>query len=167
MTSTQALSATSMRLQATKSLMIAAVALVCAAAIMLTSLASSPRLVVKNQESGEIYYETDAVDGTRITLQWIHSVEHEPWIEIYEVRGSEIVLQEIILEGYGAGIPSDPGGTTTNENGVIHTVGINRPEPYLRWVHSHRTHHELTVGDHHIGIFDIEHHAFVELSVED
>lgn len=154
-----------MRLQETKHWALAA-AFVAASALCACS-SQDVQIVVSNQESGEVYYTMPATDGTKIELSWIHSIEKEPWIEIYEIDEGKLFLQEIILEGYGAGVPSDPGGVTTIENGVIHTRDIHRELPELRWVHSHNTSHTLVVGDHTISTDDIEHHAFVELSVED
>lgn len=122
---------------------------------------------VVDQETGEVYYSAHATDGLRITLRWIHSVEKTPWSETYVVEEGELVLTDITIEGYGAGVPADPGGVTTVEGGVIHSRGINRPIPELAWVHSHATDHELTVGNYHIATDDIPHHAFVTLSIED
>lgn len=157
-----------MRLPVTKrwTAAIATISVVAAvfAAIWLTRPA---QVVVSNQETGQVYYQTEAYDGLRIELSWVHSVEKEPWIEIYEIEGEDVVLREIVLEAYGAGVPNDLGGVTHNENGVVHTSGLDKHEPYLHWVHSHNTEHQVIVGDHVIPTTAIEHHAFVELAVED
>ncbi|MDO5729160.1 MAG: DUF1850 domain-containing protein [Actinomycetaceae bacterium] len=102
-----------------------------------------------------------------ITLSWIHSIEHEPWTETYIVDGTELVLDEMTIKSYGAGVPANPGGTTTLEDGVIHIRHINKRFNELRWVHSHDTKHTVLVGNHLIHTEDIAHHAFVELSIKE
>lgn len=144
----------------------AAVATV-AATIGFWQLFRSPVLVVENQETGKIYYQTPAEDGMRVELSWIHSIEHEPWTETYIVEGDHLILDEVTIESYGAGVDADPGGKTTIENGVIHSRGINKRFDELRWVHSRNTHHTLRVGDHLIKTEDIDHHAFVELKIKE
>lgn len=123
--------------------------------------------MVENQETGRVYYETDATDGLEITLRWIHSIEHEPWQETYVVEGDHLILTEVAIKSYGAGVDADPGGETTIENGVIYTRGINKRFDDLRWVHSHDTQHTLRVGDHFIDTDSIEHRAFVLLKVKE
>lgn len=116
--------------------------------------------------SGEVFYETKGFDeSTVIELSWIHSVEHEPWVERYHPSGTRIILDEVILKGYGAGVPAELEGTTQNINGVIRTTGINRPLEKLSWVHSHATHHVLKIGNKELST-EIPHQSFVELVIE-
>jgi hypothetical protein len=145
---------------------VAVVVIAAAATIaMLQTNQSGPTLVVENQETGQIYYETNAYDGLTVTLRWIHSIEHEPWQETYHVEGNGLILDEVAIKSYGAGVDGDPGGITTIEDGVIHTRNINKRFEDLRWVHSHATKHTLRVGDHQIDTDDIEHRAFVVLKI--
>lgn len=145
--------------------MAAAVIAVVATIVMFQINQKRPTLVVQNQETGQVYYQTDAQDGLKVTLRWIHSIEHEPWQETYFVEGNGLILDEIAIKSYGAGVDGDPGGITTVENGVIYTREINRRIEDLRWVHSHDTKHTLRVGDHLIDTTDIEHRAFVVLKI--
>ncbi|MDO5721130.1 MAG: DUF1850 domain-containing protein [Actinomycetaceae bacterium] len=152
-----------------KTLSIVGITVAITVAVILTALMRQPhpQLCVTNQRTGEDYYCVKAEDGLSATLSWIHSIEHEPWTETYVVGGSELYLEEITLRGYGAGVPADPGGVTSIEDGVIHVRQIHRPMPQVRWIHSHHTKHSLRVGQHLIRSEDIEHHAFVELSVKE
>lgn len=58
-----------------------------------------------------IAIETDVktffVKDKPVTLSWIHSVEKEPWHEVYERQGDALVLTETSFKAYGAGVPSD------------------------------------------------------------
>nr|WP_251047449.1 DUF1850 domain-containing protein [Planococcus sp. ISL-110] len=53
------------------------------------------------------------------TLQWIHSVEKEEWLEFYEQDGNKLLLTETKFKTYGAGVPSD-GEIISSEDGYVH-----------------------------------------------
>ncbi|EIM08033.1 hypothetical protein A1A1_03037 [Planococcus antarcticus DSM 14505] len=53
------------------------------------------------------------------TLQWIHSVEKEEWLEFYERDGDSLLLTETKFKTYGAGVPSD-GEIISSEDGYVH-----------------------------------------------
>ncbi len=118
---------------------------------------------VFDQHTHRTYVSSTVEPGTVIELRWIHSIEHTPWRELYRVSEERtLVLTDVFVTSYGAGVPSDL-GTTTLEDGWIHMSGINRPIEHLRWVHSHLTHHELRIGTRVIATDDLPHHAFIEL----
>lgn len=147
---------------------IMAAAVVTVAAISsVIALCTDPQLMVFNQQDGRVYYAVESRDGIEITLSWIHSIEHQPWTETYVVDGTQLILEQITIESYGAGVPADPGGVTTIEDGVIHVREIHKPFNEIRWVHSHDTNYTVTIDDHLIHTGDIEHHAFVELSIKE
>ncbi|MDO5034056.1 MAG: DUF1850 domain-containing protein [Actinomycetaceae bacterium] len=144
-----------------------AVALVGVTATIGVLTQSRPTIYVEDQDTGEIYYQTEATDGLTIKLRWIHSIELEPWEETYVVEGGELFLEELAIKSYGAGVEANPPGVTTVENGVIYTRGIHQEVEDLRYVHSHRTKHRLLVGDHLIDTPDISHQAFVTLKIKE
>lgn len=147
--------------------MVAATAIAVAAAATVHLLPRSPLLCVSEQPCAKSYYCVPATVGTRATLSWIHSIEHQPWTETYVVKGKMLVLEEITVKSYGAGVPSDPGGITTIEDGVIHVRQLHKEFAQVRWIHSHHTDHEVVLGDRHIATTDIPHHAFVELCIKE
>lgn len=58
------------------------------------------------------------------TLEWIHSVEKEEWLEFYERDEDQLLLTETKFKTYGAGVPSD-GEIISSEDGFVH-MKINR-----------------------------------------
>ncbi len=40
-------------------------------------------------------------------LRWIHSVEKEEWVEVYQREDDELILTETYFKTFGAGVPSD------------------------------------------------------------
>lgn len=71
--------------------------------------------VVQFDFGGERYYLKD----TNFTLQWIHSVEKEEWLEFYERDGDNLLLAETKFKTYGAGVPSD-GEIISSKDGYVH-----------------------------------------------
>lgn len=104
-----------------------------------------PHLVVSNQKTGEVYLDIAADDVSSLELSWIHSIEKTPWRERYVIRDDEFELTDVYLKSYGAGAPTDIGGNTSVENGVIHISELQTGYEEISWVHSHDTHHKLIV----------------------
>ena len=102
--------------------------------------------MVAEQRTGVVFFDHSAGDVDTIELAWVHSIEKTPWREVYRIDGDELELTDVYLKSYGAGAPADIGGVTTLENGTIHISDIGTTIPELSWVHSHDTHHTLTIN---------------------
>src|SRR5699024_10206563 len=63
--------------------------------------------------------KTYFVRDTSFTLSWIHSVEKEPWYEIYKRKNSHLILTETYFKTFGACVPSNKEIIKKN-NGFIH-----------------------------------------------
>lgn len=103
------------------------------------------RLIVADARGSDIYFEAPASRIDHIELEWIHSIEKEPWREVYRIEEHHLLLTDVYLKGFGAGVPSDLEGVTVNEGGSVHTSKIDRQLDELNWVHSHATSHFLRV----------------------
>ncbi len=57
--------------------------------------------------------------GRTFQIGWIHSVEKEPWLEMYERRGKELYLVETKFKTFGAGTPSI-GEVIPSDDGFVH-----------------------------------------------
>ena len=53
------------------------------------------------------------------TIGWIHSVEKEPWYELYKPSDDGFLLYETYFKTFGAGVPSD-GEIIPSTDGFIH-----------------------------------------------
>ncbi|MBP1932244.1 hypothetical protein J2Z37_002245 [Ammoniphilus resinae] len=66
-------------------------------------------------------------ESNQITIGWRHSVEHQPWQEIYQaIDGGQLVLVETRFKAYGAGVPDVDGHVDHIENGFLVVKGIER-----------------------------------------
>jgi len=104
------------------------------------------------------------------TLQyyWIHSFEHIPWTEDFEVLDSNgFKLREIAVAGFGAGIPENK-GIVSVEDGMVVMREINEYFEDINWINSHTAlkyiglnHQEIIRGR------DLPHHEPLKLMIEE
>ncbi len=116
-----------------------------AAALMLAADVPARRLVVSSvRPEKRTFYHAPISDGDKITLRWIHSVDHNPWVEHYFVQGCELRLDCIELRTMGAGTPSSAPRVYKSGH-TLHMCGYDRPYESLNWIHSHDVAHTVTI----------------------
>jgi len=103
------------------------------------------QLIVADARGNGVFLEVPTSQIDHVELEWIHSVEKEPWREIYRINSHHLLLTDVYLKSFGAGVPSDLEGVTVNEGGIVHTSKIDRQIEALNWVHSHETDHTFRV----------------------
>lgn len=96
------------------------------------------RLIISDQQSGEVYLETTVQPGDELSFGWEHSIEHVEWDEYYEIMAdTTFTLHAIAIGGFGAGIPADMNCTIRYEDGLIYMENIVGSEfPEFNWIHS-------------------------------
>jgi len=106
--------------------------------------------------------------GDVFEFTWIHSVEHFPWTERFDIRDDgTLFLREIRFRGYGAGVPNERGKSVRIENGDIVHEGIDEPYTSYRWINSATAVDSLTLnGTVMIRGSDLPHHEALELRIE-
>ncbi|MDT3358945.1 MAG: DUF1850 domain-containing protein, partial [Spirochaetota bacterium] len=68
------------------------------------------RLVLSDQETGQVLFSQPVQEGDELSFHWIHSFEHIPWVEEYTIEANEtFLLHTISVAGFGAGIPENKG----------------------------------------------------------
>ena len=99
------------------------------------------------------------------TLKWIHSVEKEEWLEMYERDGEELLLTETVFKTFGAGVPSD-GEIISAEDGFVH-MRIDRHLPEMNLTVSENAQTTIITEDRTIPLFELtEDYEFVTISVQ-
>ncbi len=150
------------------------------AIILLIGLRSSHYLVLTDQRTQTVYERIPIHTGDTFVMRWIHSVELEPWEEIFRIDSDyEIILDSTRFKAFGAGVPDSTGKRVETKDGYIAFEEINQPMPYLVYGISNIAKHTLNVNgktyylyetiplDHgvefsikNLSTFDILKHAF-------
>lgn len=128
---------------------------------------NSLTLIIKNQKTGELYFSQYIECNDTLTYKWIHSFEHIPWHEDYIInRSGQLILNEIKVAGFGAGIPENK-GTVTIENGMIKMTNLEQSFSKINWIHSVTALESISINNH---IFvhgrDLPHHEPLVLVIE-
>lgn len=120
------------------------------------------RLPVIHFDFGEEQY---FLTEDEFTLKWIHSVEKEEWIELYERDGGELILTETYFKTFGAGVPSD-GEIISSEDGFVH-MRINRHFPEMNLTVSENAQTTIETNDKIIPLYELtDDYEFVAISVQ-
>ncbi|MBA2442590.1 MAG: DUF1850 domain-containing protein [Rubrobacter sp.] len=140
------------------------------ASLLLFSIAvawlSSPERYVEvgNRETGETYSAEEVSEGAPVRLSWTHSIEHTPWVEVYEVVGDRLELREARVKSFGAGV-DQVAPEVENRDGWVILSGTERTFPALHFFHSREVDRELSVGGRDVELGGIPQYAPVEVKV--
>lgn len=85
------------------------------------------------------------IPSKKIEISWIHSVEKEEWIEVYEQKGKRLFITETYFKTFGAGVPNDS-SMTELKDGFIH-MDIQREIKELNLIVSKNTESTLIIED--------------------
>lgn len=125
-------------------------------------------LIISHQETNEIYLKVDVEAGSTLTYKWIHSFEHIPWTEDFEIlENNHLMLHEITVAGFGAGIPENKGKVSI-ENGIIFMRDIEEDFDGIHWINSNTALDYIALNnDELIKGSDLPHHEPLNLIVKE
>ena len=134
---------------------------------VLFTMQSQKILTISHQETGEIFYQGRVEVGDIVTYEWIHSFEHIPWFEYYHVsKENHLILDQIRVAGFGAGIPENK-GIVTVENGMVVMREINEDFDHIQWLNSHTALQYIAINDVEIIHGDqMPHHEPLKLEIK-
>ncbi|ABR47005.1 Domain of unknown function DUF1850 [Alkaliphilus metalliredigens QYMF] len=125
-------------------------------------------LNIMDQENEQVLKSKLVRQGDEIAFYWIHSVEHTSWVEIFTLEGQQLKLQEIRLQGFGAGIPHERGQVTRVEGGEIIMSQIDEDYESYQWIHSHTATEKITInGQVFIRAGSLPHHGFMKMIIKE
>lgn len=125
-------------------------------------------LTIVHQKTDKQYLSIPVNESDVLTFHWIHSFEHIPWKEEYLILDNGILLlKNISIAGFGAGIPHNDGKTTTIENGSIIMREIDERFNEINWMHSQTAVDYIELNDEVIiRGEDLPHHEALRLKIE-
>ncbi len=117
-------------------------------------------VVLVEYSQGRFYLQ----DG--FTLGWIHSVEKEPWFEVYVPQNGKLLLQETYFKTFGAGTPSEGQFIETND-GFLH-YAVNQLVEEVNMMVSDNVAVTLYTQQQEIKLYEfIENYSNVSIKIED
>lgn len=90
-----------------KLLMGAGIIIIITASIILFFSFSSPCLILKNGDTGEVIGSFAVKDGDEFSITFIHSVNKSPVTDVYQIRKSKIYVDRTIYYAFGAGVQTE------------------------------------------------------------
>ena len=126
-------------------------------------------LSITNQETNEEYFSVKVKESDTLTYGWTHSFEHIPWTEQYIILDNDkLLLRQITVAGYGAGIPNNKGKVTRVENGSIIMDEINEEFDEINWIHSQTAMNYIKLNDRVIVEGnELPHHTALNLRIDE
>lgn len=130
-------------------------------------LESSKVVMISHQETGEVLLTIPVEVGDTLSYKWIHSFEHIPWFEYYEIqKDNRLKLFEINVAGFGAGIPENKGSVHIKDGMVIMT-DIEEFYDEINWIHSTTAVDHIAInGKIMVNAKDLPHHEPLNLSIK-
>ena len=134
-----------------KCLIVAAAIMSIVAAATFIYLSAGPHhYLVLRDENGSLYARYAVQDGERFSISFIHSVNHFPLWDIYEIHDGRIYVEECKYGQFGAGVQTDlnPGETMTyTDDGFILISGIHQDRSHMRYNITGVSDHVLELPD--------------------
>lgn len=120
-------------------------------------------LVVEDAETGERLLAVPVAEGTTVALNYTHSVEKTPVLDVYAVDGTELEMVRMEFRSYGAGLPARADVTVTENDTFVFDPEGSYEELYV--TPGPIAGHELVVGDRAYDLVDLSDARTVKLSV--
>lgn len=101
---------------------------------ILISLYKFPVLVIEHRETGKIAFLTKISPKDEFTIGWMHSVELQPWEEIFQINENyDMVLNRTRFKSFGAGVPSKAGEKSEVKDGWVIFSEIHHTLPKITY----------------------------------
>lgn len=156
----------------TRKIAFTAAALIVAAAVLIIMLTGwGHRLVLTDVKTGEVYADFPVSDGTRFSVEFIHSINKTPVKDIYEVRnGSEIYVVETDYYSFGTGVQTqlNPGEILEfGDDGSMQIKNIDKLIPDLIYIVGTVSDHVMCVENREISLRELcGRNSMVRFSIE-
>lgn len=120
------------------------------------SAATHPVLILENLPLSKTIFISRVYSGDEFTMKWMHSVELEPWEEIFRIdEKGEIVLDRTKFKAFGAGVPSKSGNKAEIKDGYVIFSGINKKIPEITYGISNFAKHTFYFRNNEYNLYEM------------
>ena len=116
------------------------------------------RLAVYDRETGKTYRTFEVSEGSEFSVEFIHSVNKSPVIDVFVIRDSKIVADRTIYSAFGAGVQTEieEGQTLEyDENGNMVVSGFNIVFPEVKYIVGTVSDHILRIEGESISLTEL------------
>jgi len=127
----------------------AAIILIIAAALSASIFNPQHYLTLRERDSGDLIARYPMEEGDRFSVEFKHSVNLSPLIDVYEIVDGDIYVEETIYYHFGAGVQTqlNEGETLTyNEDGAMVVGNIHQKRNNMLYIVGTVYDHMLTVN---------------------
>ncbi len=135
--------------------MVAAIILIIAATLFMGIFWPKHYLTVKDRDTGELYARYPMGEGDRFSIEFKHSVNLSPVIDIYEIQGGDIYVEETVYYHFGAGVQTqlNEGETLSyGEDGSMIVSNIHQQRNNVQYIVGTLYDHILTVNEQQVNL---------------
>lgn len=116
------------------------------------------RLAVYDRETGKTYRTFEVSEGSEFSVEFIHSVNKSPVIDVFVIRDGKIVADRTIYSAFGAGVQTEieEGQTLEyDENGNMVVSGFNIVFPEVKYIVGTVSDHILRIEGESISLTEL------------
>ena len=116
------------------------------------------RLAVYDRETGKTYRIFEVSEGSEFSVEFIHSVNKSPVIDVFVIRDGKIVADRTIYSAFGAGVQTEieEGQTLEyDENGNMVVSGFNIVFPEVKYIVGTVSDHILRIEGESISLTEL------------
>lgn len=124
-------------------------ALLVAASALFFIFSGNSHLVLKDADTGEVYARWQVEEGSEFSLEFVHSVNKTPVIDVFSVEGDRFRAVKTIYSSLGAGVQSELSEGETldyDEAGNMVITGFSQRFEQLNLIVGTVSDHVLTIG---------------------
>jgi hypothetical protein len=133
----------------------AAIVVTITASVFLLFINSTPCLILKNGDTGQVISAFPVEDGEEFAVTFIHSVNQSPVTDVYQIRKGAIYVTRTIYYAFGAGVQTqleEGQRLEYGEDGAMIISGFNRRLDSLSYIVGTVSDHILQVGGEKISL---------------
>jgi len=115
-----------------------------------------PVLILEHRETSEILLLERVSPGAEFTIRWMHSVELQPWEEIFRIDEEyRLVLDRTRFKSFGAGVPHEAGKKSEIKDGYVIFSDINTIIPEITYGISDYAKHTFIYNTHELPLYQL------------
>ncbi len=136
----------------------AALVLIVASSVFLYFVFSTPCILLKDGDTGQVFAYYPAKEGDEFSVTFIHSVNNSPVTDVYEIRDDKIFVIRTIYYSFGAGVQTEVGEEQTleyGEDGSMIVSGFEKQLDSLSYIVGTVSDHILEIGNESISLREL------------